>query len=242
MTPGGDGLATIRILSGGAAQAVVEAVARGFRRDTGHTVDGEFSAVGAMKAKLVAGDAVDLTILTAPLIDELIKGGHVVAGSRIDLGKVGTGVAVRAGTPLPDVSSVKTLRGNLLAASAIACPDPAVATAGKVVMTMLERLGIAAQVRVRMRFFPNGYAAMGWLAASSGVLEIGITQVTEILPNNGVEYAGPLPDEFQMKAVYSAGLASRAANPGPAREFMSRLASPATRGILAAAGYELESR
>lgn len=233
-------MATLRILSGGAAQAVLEAAAAGFGRETGHALAGEYSAVGAMKAKVIAGEAVDLVALTAPLIDELIAGGHVVPGSRYDLGRVGTGVAVRAGTPLPDVSSARSLRGNLLAATAIACPDPAVATAGKVVMTMLERLGIAAQLQGRMRFFPNGYAAMGWLAASGGLLEMGITQVTEILPNGGVEYAGPLPDEFQMKAVYAIGLAARSAHPGPAREFIARLAAPAALAARAAAGYELE--
>lgn len=235
-------MSTIRILSGGAAQAVVETVAAGFERETGHEIDSEFSAVGAMKAKVVAGEAVDLVILTAALVDELITGGHVVPGSRVDLGKVGTGVAVRAGTQRPDVSNARVLRGNMLAATVIACPDPAFATAGKVVMNLVERLGIAAQVQDRMRFFPNGYAAMGWLAASGGRLEMGITQLTEIPPNKGVEYAGPLPDEFQMKAVYSIGLASRAASPGPAREFIARLTAPASRRILAAAGYELEEQ
>lgn len=233
-------MATIRILSGGAAQAVVEAVAAEFERATGHSIDGEFSAVGAMKAKIIAGAAVDLAILTATLIDELTIGGHVVPGSRIDLGRVGTGVAVRAGTPLPDVSNEQALRGNLLAATTIACPDPAVATAGRVVMDMLERLGIAAQVQNRMRFFPNGYAAMGWLAASGGTREMGITQVTEILPSKGVEYAGPLPDEYQLKAVYSVGLAARAAHPRPARDFAAALTAPASRRLLVAAGYELD--
>jgi molybdate transport system substrate-binding protein len=233
-------MATIRILSGGAAQAVVEAVAANFERETGHRIDGEFSAVGAMKAKIVAGAAVDLAILTAPLIDELIASGHVVPGSRADLGRVGTGVAVRAGTPLPDVSNAQALRGNLLAANAIACPDPEVATAGRVVMQMLARLGIAGELQDRMRFFPNGYAAMGWLASSRGLLEMGITQVTEILPNKGVEYVGPLPDAFQMKAVYSLGLAARAAHPEAARQFAAALTSPASREVLIAAGYEPE--
>jgi molybdate transport system substrate-binding protein len=233
-------MATIRILSGGAAQAVVEAVAADFERATGHRIEGEFSAVGAMKAKIVAGEAVDLAILTAPLIDELIASGHVVPGSRADLGRVGTGVAVRAGTPLPDVSNAQALRGNLLAANAIACPDPEVATAGKIVMQMLARLGIAGEVKEKMRFFPNGYAAMGWLASSRGLLEMGITQVTEILPNKDVQYAGPLPDAFQMKAVYSLGLASRAAHPEAARQFAAALTSPVSRKVLIAAGYELE--
>lgn len=232
-------MATLRILSGGAAQAVVEKIAEEFRRETGHEISGEFSAVGAMRDKLVAGAAADVVILTAALIDELAATGHVVAGSRTDLGKVGTGVAVRAGTPLPDVSNPEALRGNLLAASKIACPDPAVATAGKVVMRMAELLGISGQIKSKMQFFPNGYAAMKWLAASSGSLEMGITQVTEILPNAGVKLAGQLPDALQMKAVYSAGLGMRAANAGVAQAFIARLVAPAARPVLMACGYEL---
>lgn len=233
-------MATIRILSGGAAQAVVERITPVFERDTGHTVTAEFSAVGAMAAKLVAGEPADIVILTAALIDELTAKDWVVPGPRGDLGRVGTGVAVRAGAPLPNVSNIPALRGNMLAATCIVCPDPAVATAGKVVMAVLERLGIADEVRPRMRYFPNGYAAMGALASGSGALELGITQITEILANKGVTLAGPLPHELQAKTVYSAGLAVRAQQPRAAREFLARLTAPAARPIFAAAGFEVE--
>jgi molybdate transport system substrate-binding protein len=234
-------MATIRILSGGAAQTVVEKIAADFQRDTGHEIVAEFSAVGAMAARVVAGEAVDAVILTAALIDDLSARGFMTAGSRTDLGRVGTGVAVRAGTPLPDVCSTDVLRGNMLAARKIICPDPAVATAGKVVMNLVERLGIAAEVHGKMQFFPNGYAAMSWLAASSGTHEMGITQVTEILPNKGVTLAGPLPDELQVKTIYSGGVIERAQHAEAAKAFLARLTSPAARPILAAAGYEVES-
>jgi molybdate transport system substrate-binding protein len=233
-------MATIRILSGGAAQTAVEKIAIDFQRDTGHEIIAEFSAVGAMAGKIAAGEAVDVAVLTAALIDDLIAKGFVMAGSRSDLGRVGTGVAVRAGTPPPDVSSVDALRGNMLAAAKIVCPDPAVATAGKVVMNLVARLGIAAEVQGKMQFFPNGYAAMGWLAASGGTREMGITQITEILPNKGVTLAGPLPPALQAKTVYSAGLAARARQPDAAKAFLARLAAPEARPILAAAGYEFQ--
>lgn len=229
----------LRILSGGAAQAVVEKIAQDFQRETGHEINGEFSAVGAMRDKVLAGDAADVVILTATLIDELAAAGHVVAGTRTDLGKVGTGVAMRAGAPLPDVSNPEALRAHLLAAAKIACPDPAVATAGKVVMRMAELLGISDEIKGKMQFFPNGYAAMKWLAASSNGLDTGITQVTEILPNPGVKLAGQLPDTLQMKAVYSAGLGARAGNAAVAKAFMARLVAPAARPVLTACGYEL---
>jgi molybdate transport system substrate-binding protein len=193
-----------------------------------------------MKARVVSGEAVDVIILTGVLIDELVSAGLVAPGSRADLGTVGTGVAVRAGTPLPDVSSAQALRGSLLAAARIVCPDPATATAGKVVMQVLERLGLTDQVKPRMQHFPNGYAAMEWLGDSRGSREIGITQITEILANQGVTYAGPLPGDLQAKTVYSAGLAARAVEPGGAREFIARLTGAAARQVLEKAGYEFD--
>ena len=233
-------MAAVRILSAGAAQAVVEKIATAYTSETGNGVKAEFSAVGEMKARVLNGEPVDVIILTGALIDELVSSGHIVSGSRRDLGTVGTGVAVRAGTPLPDLSEVRKLRENLLAATKVVCPDPATATAGKAVMQLLDKLGIVEQVRPRMQYFPNGYAAMRWLAESRGTLEIGITQATEILPNPGVTYAGPLPGELKIRTVYAAGLAARARNSQGAEEFIARLTAPAARAILAQAGYEFD--
>lgn len=233
-------MAVIRILSAGAAQAVVERIAAAYTRETGNGVRADFGAVGAMKARVLAGEAVDVIVLTAALIDELAGSGDVAPGSRADLGKVGTGVAVRAGAPRPDVRTAHALRGNLLAATRVVCPDPATATAGRVVMRALGQLGIVAQVQPRMQYFPNGYAAMKWLAESRGPLEMGITQVTEILANPGVSYVGLLPGELQTATVYSAGVAARAQNADGARGFIARLTSASARPILAKAGYEFD--
>ena len=232
-------MATLNIFCAGAAQAVVTEIAGKFQRDSGNFVNASFGAVGAMKARVVAGDPADVIVLTAALMDELTEQGLVVPGSRVDLGKVGTGVAVRAGTPLPDVADARVLRGNMLAATRILCPDPAVATAGKVVMSALDRLGIVAEVKARLQFFPNGYAAMNELAQSSGLLEMGITQITEIMANKGVTLVGPLPAELQNIAVYAAGLATRSAHPERSKEFIRRLTGFNAQAVLSAAGFDV---
>ena len=232
-------MATLNIFCAGAAQAVVTEMAGKFQRDSGNFVAANFGAVGAMKARVVAGEAADVIVLTGALIDELIQQGLVVAGSRVDLGRVGTGVAVRAGTPMPDVSDTRVLRGNLLAAKRILFPDPAVATAGKVVMSALDKLGITDEVKPRLHFFPNGYAAMGDLAQSSGLLEMGITQITEIVANKGVKLVGPLPAEVQNIAVYSAGLAAHSAHPERAKELILRLTGFNAQPLLSAAGFDV---
>lgn len=232
-------MATLNIFSAGAAQSVVTQIAGKFQRESGNLINAAFGAVGAMKTRVLAGEPADIIILTATLIDELIQQGFVVPGSRVDLGKVGTGVAVRAGTPLPDVRDTRVLRGNLLAASKVVCPDPAVATAGKVVLGVLDKLGITEQVKPRLQYFPNGYAAMVYLEQSTGILEMGITQITEIAANKGVTLVGPLPAELQNIAVYSAGLATRSAHPERAREFIRRLTGFNAQAVLSAAGFDV---
>ena len=230
-------LATLNIFSAGAAQAVVTQIAEKFQRESGGPVNAAYGAVGAMKARIVAGEPADVIVLTAALIDELIQQGLVVPGSRIDLGKVGTGVAVRAGTPLPDAGHAAALRDSLLAATRIVCPDPAVATAGKVVLNVLDRLGISGEVKARLQYFPNGYAAMAHLAQSTDTREMGITQITEIIANRGVTLVGPLPPELQNIAVYSVGLAAHSAHPGRAQEFIRRLTGIDAQAVLSAAGF-----
>jgi len=234
-------LTTLRVLSAGAAQAVVERIAEDFRRATGVQVEGEFSAVGAIRQRVRDEAAADVIVLTAAMIDELTSSGHIATGTRADLGKVGTAVAVRSGTPVPDVATAGALRGHLAVATRVVCPDPATATAGKVVMQVLERLGLTGTAGPQMRYFPNGYAAMKWLAESPGEREIGITQLTEILANPGVTCAGPLPGELQVRTVYAAGVAARAAEAAAARDFIARLTSMAARKVLAKAGYEFDN-
>ena len=232
-------MTTLSVLSAGAAQAVTERMIEAFERDSGVRVVADFGAVGAMKAKFIGGERADVIILTRPMIDELAQAGRVARDSTFDLGRVGTGVAVRKGAAAPDVSDADALRRCIATASRIVCPDPAIATAGKIVMSLLEKLELSEAVRARLTFFPNGYAAMSWLAAGGGDGAVGITQVTEILPNSGVTYAGPLPAAFQMKATYTLAVALATGEPALSKEFAGRFASADARALLAEAGYEL---
>jgi len=229
----------VRLLSGGAAHSVVRALAEPFRTETGYEIDGTFSAVGAMKDKLLAGEPADLVILTRKLVDELVAGGHVAPSPRADLGVVRTGVAVRAGDPLPDVSGADALRGSLLAAQGVYFPDPKLATAGIHFAGVLARLGIAAELADRLRTFPNGATAMRALAQAGETRPIGCTQVTEILSTPGVALVGPLPAEFELATIYSVGLCVRAAAPEAAGRFAEMLTGEASRPLRTDAGFEI---
>ncbi|MDP3799558.1 MAG: substrate-binding domain-containing protein [Polaromonas sp.] len=225
----------LNILSAGAAQAVVAPLAHKLQLESPVTVNVCYGAVQSMKSRVLVGEPVDVIVLTDALLDELVLKNLVVSDSRTELGTVGTGLAVRAGTPVPDVASLQALRENLLAAEKIVCPDPAVATAGKVLLTVLDRLGISEQTRPRLLYCSSGLEAVAWLAQGTGPREIGVMQMTEIIAGADMALAGPLPAELQSQVIYSAGLAVRSRSPERAREFMRRLAGD--RHALRVAGF-----
>ena len=229
----------LKILSGGAAQSVVTALAGDFRAATGYELICTFSAVGAMKAKLLGGAPADLVILTQAQITELAAAGLLLPESCVDLGRVRTGVAVRAGEPLPEVASAGALRSALLAAEGIFIPDPHEATAGIHFARVLDTLGIRGEVEARLKAYPNGATAMRELALAEGARLVGCTQVTEIKNTPGVVLAGLLPHEFELATVYSAGVCAAAASPEAARHFIQLLAGEASRDLRHKAGFEL---
>ncbi|MFL5138805.1 MAG: molybdate ABC transporter substrate-binding protein [Microvirga sp.] len=227
----------LALLSGGAAQGLVGALAPAFEAETGCRIEGEFGAVGAMATKLRAGAPADLLILTAALIAELTREGRVVEGSEADVGTVLTAVAVRAGDAAPPIADGDALRAALLAADAIYFPDPRQATAGIHFAKVLDRLGIGEAVAARLQPFPNGAAAMRALAASRSARPIGCTQVTEMLSTPGVAVAGALPAGFELATVYTAAVTANAAEPVPARRLAALLTGAAAREARMRAGF-----
>ncbi|MGZ5270275.1 MAG: molybdate ABC transporter substrate-binding protein [Ramlibacter sp.] len=228
---------TIQVLSGGAAQGLVAALegqlaARGLR------VAGTFGAVGAMRDKLLAGEPCDVLVLTAQLIAELEQQGRVRAGSARPLGRVRTGVAVKAGAPLPPVTDATSLAVLLRGASGIYFPDPVKATAGIHFMKVLRSLGLDRELADRLRTFPNGATAMREMAACGDPGVVGCTQVTEILYTPGVQLVAGLPPQFELATVYTAAVCARAAQPEAAAACADLLASPAARAVREAGGFD----
>jgi molybdate transport system substrate-binding protein len=213
----------LRILSGGAAHGLVEAVRADFETATGCTIDGTFSAVGAMRDRLLAGEPADVMILSRALIDELAASGHVVTASIRDVARVATSVAIRKGDPLPDVATADGLRAALAAADEIHFPDPAQATAGIHFAKVIRQLGLWDQVSGRLKLAPNGATAMKALAASTAAHPIGSTQETEIRSTPGVVLVAPLPPGCDLTTVYTAAVTTTAKLPTEAAALIARL-------------------
>jgi len=228
-------LEVLNIFSAGAARALVMRVAQRLEVDGAPPPNASYGAVGSMAAQVRSGLPADVVILTDGLIDELIADGLLVPGSRVDLGEVGTGVAVRADAPPPALDDARQLRAALLEADSIVCPDPAVATAGRVLLKVLDKLGIREAVSPRLAYCASGYDAMLQLADGRGERDLGVMQVTEIVANDRIVLAGPLPEAMQEVVVYSAALSSTSADPGRSLAFIRRLTDDAE--LLRASGF-----
>ena len=190
-------------------------------------------APDSIPMRLERGEPVDVVILASTALDDLIAKGKVVAGSRVDLVRSLIGMAVRAGAPQPDISSVEAFKRALLEAKSIAYSASA---SGTYLSTELfPRLGIADQIKAKSRRIES--ERVGNVVAR-GDAEVGFQQISELLPIEGIDYVGPLPDELQSVTVFSAGIAVGAKNMEGARALIKYLTSPAVAPVIKKSGLE----
>lgn len=238
MIDGARAASDLHVLSAGAAQGLVAALAAQFLAATGVALHATFGAVGAIREKLSQDEPCDVLILTETMIEELTASGHVVASTCAALGRVRTGIGVRSGDALPDITDRAALERSLRAATDIFLPDPQRATAGIHFARVLEQLGIYTEVMPRLRPHPNGATAMLALAQSAGRMPIGCTQITEIKYTKGVTVVGPLPKGFELVTVYSVAVWAGAQQPDTARRFVRLLSGSEAANVRAEAGFE----
>ncbi|MBI5722302.1 MAG: substrate-binding domain-containing protein [Burkholderiales bacterium] len=225
-------VAPLTFLSAGAAQGLVQALRAEFEAAGGPHLQGRFGAVGAMKELLLAGqERCDVFVSTHRIVQELVADGHLRPASVAPLGRVHTGVAVRAGEHVPAIDTPEALRKALAAATAIYFPDPDRATAGIHFANVLAELGLAGSTSALWRTYPNGAAAMREMVAGGPPGAIGCTQVSEILITPGVQLVGALPQRFELATLYTAAVSMGARQPGAAARFIALLTSPAQHDV-----------
>lgn len=229
---------SIHLLSGGAAQGLLDKLGAQIEARTGHPVAGEFGAVGAMRQKLLAGAAADVVILTRALVQDLAAAGLVEAASIRDVGTVETSVAIRSGDPRPAIGSSRDLAVALETADAIYFPDPVQATAGVHFAAVIERLGLKDELAPVLRLHPNGMTAMRALAAHEGAAPLGCTQTTEILATPGVTLIGPLPPPFGLATTYTAALVKAAQNPEAGLAMIDVVTGPGSLALRRDLGFD----
>ena len=228
---------TIKVMSAGAVQAMVEAIGKEFERFSGHRLDLNFGTAGALRERFAGGETADLLILPAAIIAALDQDGRLAAGSIRDLGRTVTGVAVRAGAPAPDISTPDAFKRALIAAKTVSYTDPkAGGSSGTFFAALLERLGIAEAVNQKAVLGKRGYEVAQ--AVADGRAEIGTTFISEILTVPGAHMIGPLPGDLHNSNTYTAAIPQSAAAPEAAKALLQALSDPATRARWTAAGLE----
>ena len=226
----------IKVLSAGAFLQVLTAMTPDFEKRTGHKLAVTRGTVGQLMKRVEEGEAFDLVVVTPATIEKLVAAGHVASGTARPLARVGIGVMVKEGAAKPDVGTVEAFKKTLLAAKSVAYNDPkSGASSGIYTAQLLDKLGIADQIKPKEKLKQGGHVAD---LVISGEAEIGLQQISEIVPLKGVTLAGPLPKEIQNYTVYSAGIGAKAASAGAARALLETLVGPGAAAELKAKGME----
>jgi molybdate transport system substrate-binding protein len=207
-----------------------------FEKSTGNTVTIDYATIGALTARLRKGEIADVAIVSDQQFNELQEQGTLVAGTRINVAKLGDGAFVRRGAPKPDISSVEAFTHTLLETKAIAYIDPAAgAPSGIYMAKLLERLGIASQMTPKTKL-SSGKSLFD--VVISGDAEIGFIQITELLAEPRVELLGPLPTAIQDYTKYAAGIVAAGKQPNAGNALIAFITSPSATAVMKKRGFE----
>jgi molybdate transport system substrate-binding protein len=223
----------MEILCTNGLKSVMTELVPTLERDGGSKPVLTWGSTVALVTSLAAGAAGDIAILTHEAIDDLIAQGKAVAGSRVDLARSGIGLAVRKGADKPDIGSPEALRRTLLDAESVALSKTG--QSGIYFPTVLARLGISEQMQTKL-VVPEAGAPIGEIVARGGA-EIGVQQISELMPVEGIEIVGPLPAALQKITIFSAGVLASARDRKRAQALVAFI-SAASRPILAGKGLE----
>jgi molybdate transport system substrate-binding protein len=230
--------AEVHVMISGGLSAAYNALVPEFEKATGNKVVTAYgpsmgTTVNAIPMRLDRGEPADVLILVGYALDDLIKKGKAVAGSRVDLVNSKIGVAVKAGAPKPDISTSDAVKRALLAAKSVAYSDSA---SGVYISTeMFDKLGISAEMKDKAKKIPATPVAE---IVARGEAEIGMQQISELKPVAGIDIVGPLPENLQKVTVFSAGIASASKEPEAGKALIKFLASPAARETIVNSGLE----
>ena len=228
--------AEVTLIAPGGIRAAIQQIIPDFQKKSGHTVKGTFGSGGGTKARVIKGDAFDVPIVQLPL-EPVRTSGQVVTATETPLATVWVGVAVRTGTPKPDISTPEAVKKLLLNAKAISYPNAANgAAAGVSFDETLKKLGIADEMKPKIKLAQGGAGAMKLLA--DGEIDIGLTFISEIITEPGVEVVGPLPRAISTPTALVGYISAHAKDPEAAKALLAYLSGPEAAKVYKERGME----
>jgi molybdate transport system substrate-binding protein len=222
-----------RVFSSAAPRGILREIAPIFERVTGQQLVIEYAFAADIKRRIEAGDRFDVAVLPPDIADDLVRQDKLVAGSRVDLGRTGLGVAVRKGAPKPDIGTLDALRIALLAAPTVAYADGG--ASGVQFHGILARLGIAEAMKAKLRPYPTGGAVEAVARGEANLVVIGVSPILYV---PAVTLIGWLPPELQSYIVFTGSIGTAAKQPEAAQTLLSLLTSPAAIAFAKSQGFE----
>lgn len=235
-TPSFARAAEITVLSPVSFRAMLPDLLLQFEKSSGHKVTGGYATLGVITERVKKGEAIDVPIVSPAQNEELEKQGKLLAGSRVEIARVGFTVFVKKGAPKPDLNSVDALKRMLLAAKSVALGDPARGGgAGVYALGLMQRLGVSEDIKAKTKLLPSGTEIAE--AVAKGETEIGIGVASDLALVPGLESVA-LPAEVQSYSLYVAGINSGSTQPDAAKALIAFLTSPAFKQALTTNGFE----
>ena len=226
----------LKILSAGAVKPGLTKVIDAFQRDSGNRVQVSFATAPAIVKQIGESAKVDVLIAPPGVLEQLVKSGKYAARKAVTLGRIGIGVLVRNGQPLPQIATTKDFKESLLSAQSVIYNQ---ASTGTYLEMLFESLGISSAIREKSTRYPDFAAVLDHVSKSEGrAVGLGATTVIIENENRGVRFAGPLPAEIQNYTTYAAALIAESEAKEVAQQFMRYLASPTAKVLLTAAGIQ----
>lgn len=228
--------AEIKLLSPVSLRVVLPGVLTQFETSSGHKVAVGYATLGAITKRLVEGEIADVAMVSPQQNQDLQKQGKLLADSGVEIARVGFAVFVKKGAPKPDVGSVDALKRALLAANSVVLGDPAAGGgAGVYTAGLMQRLGLAADIKARTRLVPSGTEVAEAVAKGEAEIGIGVASDAAIVP--GLD-ATPLPTGAQSYSMYVAGISPGSKHVDAAKALIAFLTSPPVKQALTANGFE----
>jgi len=230
--------AEIHVMTSGGFTAAYKALSPKFAAATGNTLDTTLGpsmgkAPEAIPNRLERGEKADVVIMVGYALDDLIKQGKVIPGSRVELADSRIGAVVRAGDDTPKIASEDQFKATLLKARSVAYSDSA---SGVYIQDQLfKRLGIESQLQPKSTMIPKTPVAS---VVATGDYELGFQQVSELLPVSGVTFIGKIPESLQSVTRFAAGIPVDAQYPQQAKALLDYLASPGVQPEVRATGLD----